>query len=119
MTDMRKFLSEGTEALDRMDELIPTTGGPILNPLHHILNQLSVIQSHSKALKVLRNILMASAMLLCISTTFKPIISQETAAMDYDEERGWIQLVFNAARRFVFDRYIRYLFIDTYTLSFL
>lgn len=101
MTDLRAFLSEATNVLSRLEESMPIAPGPVLNPLHLIAQQLGVTGSQGKALKVVRNILMASAMLICISSTFKPILAPGTADTNADEDRGWVQHVFEATSRFV------------------
>jgi len=102
MSNLQVFLADGWRAIAHLNKLFPTIKGPVQNPLRHITNQLSALQSHTKSLKLLRNILMASAMLLCLSVTFKPIMGQ-AASVDADEEGAWAQLVYDAARRFVFD----------------
>ena len=103
MSNLRAFLGDALRAISRFDEGIPLTAGPVRNPLHHITQQLNMLRSQSKTLKVLRNFLMASAMLICISTTFKPIVVQETAGEDADTGRAWAELVYDTLTMFVFD----------------
>jgi hypothetical protein len=101
MSNLRKFLGEALRAIDRFDEVIPIASGPVRNPLHHISQQLNVIRAHTKSYKILQNFLLAAAMLICISTTFKPIIVQQTAGVDPDEGRAWGEVLYDALARFV------------------
>ena len=108
MTDMQAFLDEAVNFLNAMDDTIPIEPGRVLNPLHHLTQQLSVINMYGKTLKVVRNILMASVMLLCISTTFKPLSIQGMPSVD-PLKSGLPQLFMDAVTRFVFDIHVPWL----------
>lgn len=116
MSDMQTFLYEGAQALSGLEMAIPITTGRVQNPLHHLTEQLSAMRTHSNTIKVVRNILMASAMLLCISSTFKPMIVQGKPSIDSDNDGGWAQLVLDAVSRFVFDLHVDWLWNFMYVL---
>lgn len=103
MSDLQAFLHERVKALSELEDKVPFTSGRVLRPLQHLTHQLSVLQSHGKGLTVVRNILMTSAMLLCISTTFKPMTIHGRVSIDADDDSEWDQIVLDVVKWFVFD----------------
>lgn len=74
MSDLKEFLLAAKEAIVDLEKSLPgNIAGPVSNPLHRIAAQLAGAETRGKGLKLLHNVLLASAMLLCTASTFKPI----------------------------------------------
>ena len=83
MTDLREFLLAAKRAIIDLDASFPDDiTGPVPNPLYRIASQLAVAEAKGKGLTLLRNVLLASAMLLCSSSNFKPIAIDNSDAKD-------------------------------------
>jgi hypothetical protein len=99
MTDLQNFLLAAKEAITDIDAQFPDdVTGPISNPLYRIATQLSVAEARGKGLTLMRNVLLASAMLLCSASTFKPIAINDSDAND--ESQGG-DLIAEAVGRYV------------------
>lgn len=85
MTDLQSFLLVAKEAITDLDARFPDdVTGPIPNPLYRIATQLAVAEARGKGLTIIRNVLLASAMLLCSASTFKPLAINDNDANDED-----------------------------------
>jgi hypothetical protein len=99
MTDMQEFLLAAKKAIEALDKRIPgNISGPVANPLYRIATQLGAVEVKGKGLMLLRNVLLAAAMLLCTSATFKPIPIEDSGSND-ESQAG--DLISDAVVRYV------------------
>jgi len=78
MGDLKNFLLVAKQAITDLEIPIPgDVTGPVANPLFRIATQLAVAESKGKGLTLLRNVLLASAVLLCGAPTLKLVAIDE------------------------------------------